>query len=367
MKVVHVSPYPMSRPGGVQSNVRDLCAWLESAGHGARVVSPEPPGTEAGPGALHLGRAREVVIHGTGFEFSFASPAALRRAARELRDWGADILHLHTPWTPMMPWQLWRRMGLPTVATFHATLPETDSPGLEDRYIARAARRYHAKLDALIVPSAAPQAQWARLGLDPLPEILPPTIDLSDWRAGDTGGARRPGPFRVAYLGRFEARKGVDVLIEAWNRRPESLRDAELVLAGRGDLPAPLPEGARLVPSPDRAEAIRLIADADVSVAPAGYGESFGLVLIEAMAAGTVPVAAANAGYATVMTGEGAALTFPPGDADALAARLAGLAGDPARLARLTDWARGHAMEFDVSRVGPRYLEVYDRVLSARS
>ncbi|MGR3321691.1 MAG: glycosyltransferase family 4 protein [Pseudooceanicola sp.] len=365
MRIVHVSPYPMGRPGGVQSNIRDLCGWLDRTGHETRMISPGgevPPE----PGEIALGRAREVSLHGTGFEFSFAGPGALRSARRALRDWGADILHLHTPWTPMMPWQLWRKMGLPAVATFHATLPETDKPGLEDRFIARAARYFHGRLDGLIVPSAAPQAQWARLGLDPLPEVLPPTIDLADWRAGDLGGARRPGPFRVAYLGRFEARKGVDVLLRAWNQRPAELADAELVLAGRGTLPGPLPEGARLVPSPDRAEAIRLIADADVSVAPAGWGESFGLVLIEAMAAGTVPVAAANAGYSTVMTGQGTDLLFPPGDAAALAARLASLSADPARLERLTGWARDHAMRYDVTRIGPEYLALYERVLAGR-
>ena len=360
MKIVHVSPYPMSRPGGVQSNVRDLCAWLDRAGHETRIVSPETADATLGPGEMALGAAREVSVHRTGFEFSVAGPGALRRARAALRDWGAEVLHLHTPWTPMMPWQLWRRMDLPAVATFHATLPETDKPGLEDRFIARAARHFHRRLDALIVPSTAPLEQWRRLGLDPLPQVLSPTIDLADWRDGDRGGDRRPGPFRVVYLGRFEARKGVDVLIRAWNARPEALRDAELVLAGRGDLPAPLPEGARLVQSPDRAEAIRLVSDADVSVAPAGYGESFGLVLIEAMAAGTVPVAAANAGYATVMTGPGADLTFPVGDADALAARLAGLAGDPVRLDRLRDWGRDHAARYDVGAVGPRYVALYE-------
>lgn len=363
MKIVHVSPYPMARPGGVQSNVRDLCAWLDRSGHETRIVSPVSPGADLAPGEMALGRARELSLHGTGFEFSLAGPGRLRAAVRALRDWGAEIVHLHTPWTPMMPWQLWRRLDLPSVATFHATLPETDRPGIEDRYIARAARHFHARLDALVVPSVAPLRQWDRLGVTPLPEVLPPTIDLADWRAGDTGGIRRPGPFRVAYLGRFEARKGVDVLLKAWAQRPPALRDAELVLAGRGGLPGPLPQGARLVQSPGRSEAIRLIADADVSVAPAGYGESFGLVLIEAMAAGTVPVAAANVGYSTVMTGAGSALLFPPGDAAALAARLAELASDPARLARLTGWARGHAMAYDVSRVGPEYVALYERVL----
>jgi len=362
MKIVHVSPYPMARPGGVQSNIRDLCGWLDRTGHETRIIGPETPGAALAPGEMALGRAWEMTLHGTGSEISVAAPWLLHRTARALKGWGAEILHLHTPWTPLMPWQLWRRLGLPTVATFHATLPETDSPGFEDRYIARAARYFHARLDALIVPSAAPQVQWDRLRVDPLPAILPPTIDLADWRAGNSG-VRRPGPFRVVYLGRFEARKGVDVLLKAWNRRPEALRDAELVLAGRGELPGPLPVGARLVPSPDRAEAIRLVADADVSVAPAGYGESFGLVLIEAMAAGTIPVAAANAGYSTVMTGEGRDLLFPPGDADALASKLAELAQAPGRMAALTDWARDHAMTFDVSRVGPDYVALYDRVL----
>lgn len=367
MKIVHVSPYPMARPGGVQSNIRDLCGWLDRSGHETRIVSPKGETDQVAPGEFVLGAAREISIHGTGTEISIAGPMALRRLRRALRDWGADVLHLHTPWTPMMAWQLWRRMHLPSVATFHATLPETDAPGLEDRFIARAARYFHKRLDGLIVPSAAPQAQWARLGMNPLPMILPPTIDLADWRAADTGAVREPGPFRVAYLGRFEARKGVDVLLRAWAQRPPVLADAELTLAGRGDLPGPLPDGARLIQSPSREDAIALIARADVSVAPAGWGESFGLVLIEAMAAGTPPVAAANAGYATVMTGAGSDLLFPPGDAAALATKLAALAADPSRVAELTGWGRLRAMEFDVTRVGPEYLALYDKVIQTRS
>ncbi|MDF1856030.1 MAG: glycosyltransferase family 4 protein [Pseudooceanicola sp.] len=370
MRIVHVSPYPMARPGGVQSNIRDLCAWLERQGHEVRILAPDAQ-DDAATRRIALGHAREVTLHGTEFEFSYAGPLALSRAARGLRDWGAELVHLHTPWTPMMPWQLWRKLRLPSVATFHATLPDIDpataKPGLEDRFIARAARYYHRRLAALIVPSSAPQAQWARLGVTPLPQILPPTINLADWRAADPGTARRAGPFRVIYLGRFEARKGVDVLLSAWAQRPAALRDAELVLAGRGALPGPLPEGARLVSDPDRAAAIRLVAEADVSVAPAGWGESFGLVLIEAMAAGTVPVAAANAGYATVMTGAGRDLLFEPGDAAGLAARLAELATGPARLARLADWGRAHALDYDVSRVGPAYLRVYEAALETRS
>ncbi|OWU86396.1 hypothetical protein ATO6_06160 [Oceanicola sp. 22II-s10i] len=365
MKIVQVTPYPMARPGGVQSNVRDVCGWLSAQGHEVRIVSPDRADHHE-PGLLPLGRAREVSIHGTGFEFSFAGPLALRRLRRELRDWGAEVLHLHTPWTPMLAWQVWRAMRLPAIATFHATLPESDSPDLEERFITRAGHYFNARMASVVVPSEAPRRQWAAKGLDPLPLVLPPTIDLSDWRAGDTG-TRRPGPFRVAYLGRFEARKGVDVLLRAWARRPEALKDAELVIAGRGTLPGPLPEGARLVESPDRAEAIRLIADADVSVAPAGWGESFGLVLIEAMAAGTVPVAAANAGFATVMTGEGADLLFPVGDADALAAKLAELAQSPDRVKALADWGRAHAMTYDVSAVGPAYTELYTCALAGFS
>lgn len=361
MKIVQVSPYSMDRPGGVQTHIRDLATWLRNRGHEVRIVSP--PGTGGVEGGMALGRFRVMKLHGTAFEISRANKAELRACLDELRDWGAEVMHLHTPWTPMLAWQVWRGLKLPTVATFHATLPQGTGFDPFKWYIQRAARHFHKNLDRVLVPSAAPQTQWRDLGFDPVPDISPPTVDLARWRDAKT--VREGGPHLV-FMGRLEERKGVQVLLEAWGEIARALPGACLTIAGDGALKGPLTQYAdaqalprvAFLPPPSDAEAPGLIASADFFMAPAIGGESFGLVLIEAMSAGALPVAAANPGYETVLSGEGKSLLVPPSNPTKLAAKVVELAKDADRQAELRHWAEDRAAEFDVAAVGPT-LESY--------
>uniref|UniRef100_UPI0035696252 glycosyltransferase family 4 protein n=1 Tax=Shimia sp. TaxID=1954381 RepID=UPI0035696252 len=235
MKIVQISPYAMDRPGGVQTHVRDLSHWLRGQGHEVRIVAP--PGAAADEGVLTPGRCRNMALHGTAFEVSRAGRAERKACLRDLRSWGAEMVHLHTPWTPMLAWQIWRGLRLPSVATFHATLPEGGGFDPFRAYIRFAARYFHKRLDAIVVPSEAPRAQWRALGVDPLPAILPPVIDLARWRAARQ--ARPPGP-HLLFMGRLEERKGVRVLLEAWPAIAAALPGARLTIAGAGALEAPL-------------------------------------------------------------------------------------------------------------------------------
>ncbi|MBR9842843.1 MAG: glycosyltransferase family 4 protein [Rhodobacteraceae bacterium] len=368
MKIVQITPYAMTRPGGVQTHIRDLCAWLEAEGHETRIVAP--PGTGQAPhNVIEVGRTHDISVHGTHFELTRARRPEIAATVAALHDWGAEVVHLHTPWTPLLPWQVWRTLALPSVATFHATLPEGGFDPLAWA-LGKAGDYFNARLSRIVVPSGAPLAQWQKRGADPLPAILPPTIDLSDWRA-----ARRDAPLReaapqIVYMGRLEERKGVQVLLNAWPAVSAALPGATLTIAGSGELEGELRRQAaafpsvRFLPPPDANGARALIAGADLFVAPALGGESFGLVLIEAMSAGTVPIAAENAGYASVLNDEGAALLARPGDASALAKRIISVASDPTTHARLRDWCAARAASFDVSALGPDYLALYRAALA---
>lgn len=369
MKIVQLTPYAMDRAGGVQSHIRDLSAWLRTQGHEVRIIAP--PGDADIPGLRTVGRAHNISLHGTRFELSYASRRARAACVAELRNWGAEVTHLHTPWTPLLPWQIWRGLGLPGVATFHATLP--DSTGFDPLTWAlqRSTRYFNRRLHGIVVPSAAPLAQWQAINASPMPKVLPPAIDLSGWRTA--GHALQPQDgFQAVYMGRLEARKGVDILLKAWKTVHQARPDAALVIAGRGpqeqELRAQVTRddigGVSFIAPPNNSAAHRLIAQADVFVAPATHGESFGLVLIEAMAAGTVPVAAANSGYSTVMTGAGRSLLVPPSQSAPLAQKLLELAAHPAELAQMQRWARGHAELYDVRNLGPAYEELFRSALN---
>ncbi len=370
MRVVQAVPYDMDRPGGVQRHVRDLSRWLTEHGHPARIVCPPAPrGRNGTHGDItRIGHARMLGAHGTEFEIACAAPRALRALAADLHGWGADIVHVHTPWTPLLAWQIARTLRLPVVATVHATLPRPAARGLADRYIRRAARRILPRCARVIVPSDAPLDLLARL-LPALPaQILPPAIDLGPWARA--AAPRAQGALSLVCLGRLEPRKGVDILLRAWPLIAEALPDAHLTIAGDGPLAgavraAALPRTSHL-PRPDDAAARALLGRADIVLAPAPYGESFGLILAEALAAGALPVAAANPGYASVLTGPFAALMVPPGDAEALAGRVIALGRDPAGRAHLAARAPGHAAGFGVDVQGPRYLSLYGDVLGTR-
>ena len=375
MRIVQVCPYAMERRGGVQNHVRDISRWLRGAGHEVTIVAPGPGVAEGEPAVVPLGRHLSIGLSGTRFEVTWVGGGELSEAMARLDAASIDIVHVHTPFVPALPYRVWRAFRRPTVATFHATLPPQDR--LLRAVLGPVARMMRDRAAATIAVSASAADLLKPERRDRPIDLLPPAIDLAAWRAAGQEAASMATataadrPRRVLFLGRFEARKGLDVLVAAW---PEIVRRGgssppELIIAGGGEL-APLAEGlarrgpgrVRIVDTPDDATARRLVAEADLFVSPAPWGESFGLVLIEAMAAGTPVVAAANPGYAGVLTGFGEATLVPPGDAAALARTVGDLLADPARLRALAAWGRDHVTQFDVAAVGPRLLDVYRRV-----
>ncbi len=427
MKIVQLCPYAMDRPGGVQRHVRDLSRWLGAAGHETRILCPPAPraarrknetvadprktegragapGTETiadprqsdigatppdtgigavghAPGTdedqegadeilLELGRSWTLALHGTAFEISRAPRRDVRAMAACLRDWGADLVHMHTPWTPLLTAQMFRALRLPTVTTVHATLPDPSAGGPVNRYVRWSARRLVPASDAVIVPSKAPLPLLQAVCPGVSARILPPTVNLAPWTRAARAKAPGAAPLSLLFLGRLEPRKGLDIALAAWSAISAALPKARLTLAGDGPLRdmalAARSDRVTLVGRPDDAAVRRLMAEADLFLAPAPYGESFGLILTEALAAGALPVAAANAGYASVLTGPGATLLVPPGDAQALAQRVIDLA-PPETRAPLASWARDRARHFDVATQGPLYLDLYETVLARRT
>lgn len=368
MKIVQLCPYDMARPGGVQRHVSDLCDWLDAQGHETRIVAP--PAVGGFPWVegrlIRIGRARSLSVHGTAFELSHAGRAQIRRTVRELHDWGADVVHLHTPWTPLLVWQVWRALRLPTVTTIHATLPTDDGTGLVDRYIRRAARHFMARSQAVVVPSTAPLPFLNRLVPDLPVDVLPPAVDLSQWNPAQQGDAK----VQALFMGRLEARKGVNIMLAAWQDLGPRLKNLHLTIAGDGDL-RPKVEAAlrsdrtgrlRYVGRPDDTVARALMGQADLFLAPAPYGESFGIVLVEAMSSGAVPIAAGNTGYSSVLTGKGSALLCKPNEPNDLMRKIETLTRDTSQRHTMRDWALEQARRFDVAHVGPEFLRLYQQV-----
>lgn len=375
MKIAQVCPYDMDRPGGVQAHIRDLGTALMAMGHEVTILAPlvgAPLTRTGGPEVVRLGRARKIGFGGTAYEISIALGAEKKRLAAVVEQGGFDVMHYHTMWTPLLPFQVFRRSRAANVATFH----DTPAPTFEGRMLAHLFRaiskRLLPRLDGVIVPSEAPLGHLAKAG--PPVNILPPSTDLSRFAVARL--SKRPrfddGRINILFLGRLETRKGAALLLDAYRRLITDELPVRLIIAGKGEKENALREfgAAHALPNLEFIggffddEAPQLYADCDIFCAPAPYGESFGIVIAEAMASGKPVVAAANAGYRSLLTGEGARFLTPPGDVEALTDALRTLVDDADLRAKLGAWGRGHAPNYDARAVAPKFVAVYEEAIA---
>jgi phosphatidyl-myo-inositol alpha-mannosyltransferase len=358
LRIAVVSPYDLSRPGGVQGQVRGLAASLVALGHAAAVIAPDDrrPGWVPGGPAAQYAAGRAVAVPANGSMAPLAlSPAASARAVRAVREWEADVVHLHEPLAPFLGYGFLASRRWPVVATFHRGGGGGRASAAWAPFGRWATR--HIDVRCAVSEEARRTASAVCGGRY---EVLFNGVDLARFRAGGEGEAVGAPP-AVLFLGRHERRKGLAVLLDAFSavRSP-----AELWVAGSGPdtdrLRAEHPgnERVRWLGMLDDAAVAERLRRATVLCAPSLGGESFGMVLLEGMAAGCAVVASDIPGYREAAGGH--ATLAPPGDADALGAaldRVLAAPPDPAALAA----ARGHAEAWSMDRLAQRYVELYRR------
>jgi phosphatidylinositol alpha-mannosyltransferase len=334
VRVGLVCPYSWSVPGGVQSHVTGLARALGDLGVDAEVLAPADEPVE---GIVRLGRSISIPSNGSVQRVAL-SPAAAARTARAVRGRGFDLVHVHEPMLPVAGLAALAAARVPVVATLHMYRQALLWYAVFAPVVRAAARR----VDVFLAVSPA-AAEYGRRGTGRTAEIVPNGIDYDAFGSLD---AQRDGR-RILFIGRDEPRKGLAVLRDAHAR----LRTpAELTLVGPNGR---VPDG----------ELRRELARADVLVAPSLGGESFGIVLVEAMAAGVPVVASDIAGYREVLP-SAAGVLVPPGDAAALARAVDALLEDAGRRAQLGAAGRREAQRYAWPRIAARTLEVYERCLA---
>lgn len=354
MRIGLVCPYSISVPGGVQEQVLGLARALRQKGHPTRILAPSdgpPPDGWITP----LGNSLPTAANGSVAPIA-PDPSAQLRLIRAVRDEGFDVLHLHEPLAPGACMTAMILKSTPLVGTFHAA-----GTSASYRYMSGPLRWLVDRLDARVVVSAEAEALAAG-HLGGTYEPLFNGIEVDRFEAVE------PWPRRtqtVFFLGRHEPRKGLDVLLAALPKLPADLEvwigsdgpDTErLKVRHAGD-----PRLHWLGRLSDEEKRRRLRA-ADVFVAPSLRGESFGVVLLEAMAGRAAIVASDLSGYRLVARPDQDALLVPPGDADALATALTRVLSDGALRDRLVASGIERAGEFSMSRLADRYLEIYERI-----
>lgn len=362
MKIGIVCPYSWDVPGGVQFHIRDLADHLIRLGHDVSVLAPADDETPLPPFVVSAGGAVPVPYNGSVARLSFGFLAAAR-VRRWLHDGTFDVIHIHEPTAPSLGLlACWAAQG-PIVATFHTSNPRSRvmlaaypilQPALEKISARIAVSEYarrtlveHLGGDAVVIPNGVDVGFFAEAGVNP------------EWQGGTIG-----------FIGRIdEPRKGLPVLMKALPKILEALPETRLLVAGRGDekeAVESLPEEMRarveflgMVSDEDKA---RLLRSVDLYVAPNTGGESFGIVLVEALSAGAAVLASDLDAFAQVLDQGMAGELFANEDADALAEAAVRLLGDPERREGLRERGSAHVRRFDWSTVGADILAVYETV-----
>jgi len=354
MRVALVSPYAWDRPGGVQSHIRGLAAALRERGHEVLVLAPRASRRDA-PDATLVGRAVPVPANGSVAPISFG-PLAAARLHRALKDFVPDVVHAHEPLIPSLS-LLATAAAAPTVGTFHASAPSSFGYRTARPVLARVA----ARLAARTAVSDAALALAARYFPGDY-ALTPNGVDTERFAAAapiDLGHGRR-----VLFLSRIERRKGLEVLVRAMGRLRAS---ATLIVAGTGPeesrcrrLAAALGVDARFIGHVSEEDKPRVYRSVDVYCAPGLGGESFGIVLIEAMAAGTPVVCSDLSGFRDAI-GD-AALTVPAGDPGRLAEALDDVLAEEGTAHRLSVKGMARAQSFDWSHLVATVENIYEKV-----
>jgi phosphatidylinositol alpha-mannosyltransferase len=363
LRIGMVCPYALDLPGGVQAHVVGLAGALTALGHRVDVLAPAAEGTPVPDFVTSAGRAIKVPYNGSVAPVVFG-PVSYARARRWLAEHEFDVLHVHEPTTMSVSAMALFAAEGPIVATFHTS---TERSRVLNAF-GGVARVLMEKVTARIAVSPpARRVQVEHLGGDAVE--IPNGVDVP-WYAH---GPRLPGYPRfptVGFVGRFdEPRKGMAVLLEALSGLVAERPGLRLLVVGRGDAAAlrrsagTLAERLELLGPVDDQTKAAALRSMDVFCAPNLGGESFGMVLTEALAAGT-PVLASDLGAFRAVLG-GAGATFRTGDAGSLAEELSGLLDDPPRRAGLAAAGRERAAAFDWPVVAAAVLRVYRAAVAA--
>ena len=349
-----MSPYSLTIPGGVQQQVLGLARSLRAKGHEVRVLGPcdgPPPDAFVTP----LGNSLPTAVNGSIAPLAPDASAALR-TIRALNDEAFDVVHVHEPLVPGPSLTALLVKMAPVVATFHSA-----GESAAYRTFSRQLKWVASRIDIRVAVSKdAVELAQRYIGGDY--EVLFNGIELGDYSTPSTS----PRENAIFFIGRHEERNGLSNLLEALAKLPPDVR---LWIASDGPQTAELKTRFATDTRIDwlgrisDAEKISRMGRASVFCAPSLHGESFGVVLLEAMAAGTPVVASNLDGYRNVATDDETALLVETGNVASLASALARVLADSRLAARLTANGREHAQRFSMDALADRYIEMYERAL----
>ncbi len=372
MKIALVSPYDFAYPGGVTNHISSLESQFTRMGHEVKVIAPASKAVSTfGDRFIPIGKPRPVPASGSICRVTLSLRLASRIKA-VLNEEKFDVVHLHEPFMPMLCSAVLRFANGPNIGTFHAS---HGSPGYNlgwpvGRIILKS--RLH-KLNGKIAVSKAAM-EFASKYVPGEYNIIPNGIDLEHFSPNVTPIEEFcDGKQNILFVGRLEPRKGLNYLVKAYQQIKPEIPDSRLIVVGPGTRLRKKYEkwvtrnGLKDVIFIGYAaynELPRYYKTADVFCSPATGRESFGIVLLEAMAVGKPIVASNIEGYASVVTHGEDGLLVPPKDSRALAQALVSLMKAKTLQKKMGDRGRLNARDYEWGHIAQRVIDYYIKVLN---
>jgi phosphatidylinositol alpha-mannosyltransferase len=370
MKIGLVCPYNIDRSGGVLEVILALKGGLESRGHSVKIITPYPRNHD-------LEQQPDVIFAGTSTDFrtlSFtsttsqvSSTADTEKIDEMLAAEKFDILHFHEPWMPLLSRQLLQRSNSVNIGTFHAKVPEAMMSRTIIKVVTPYLKSVMKYLHELTAVSNSGAEYAAGLTDKPI-TIIPNGIDLAKYHSNHK---TKDDTKTILFIGRLERRKGIQYLLKACSQLTQYNSNIKLIIAGDGPERERLELLAEDLKLPDvsflgfisEELKLQLLAEADLFCSPAVFGESFGIVLLEAMASGTVCIAGNNSGYVDLMQDLGAISVVNPHDTEEFARRLNVLLHEEQLRSVWQKWAKEYVQQFSYPDIVGRYEEFYQEAL----
>lgn len=366
MKIGLVCPYNMFRGGGVQEYVLALRNGFVARGHKAYVITPQPLNYDGPkvPGIIMVGGASPIRAARTYSQIS--ASVDIEKLEAVLSEQNFDILHFHEPWVPILSRQILTRSNAINFATFHAAMSERRTSRTIEKVITPYTKPLLSYLHALTAVSPT-ATNYVKTLTNRNIYMIPNGIELEKFKKQPPAESKPDNQRTILYIGRLEKRKAVKKLLEAFGVLHASHKNYHLVIAGDGPARDKLKEYVReqkignvkFLGFVDEAKKIKLFHEADVFCSPAMYGESFGIVLLEAMASGCAVVCGNNSGYESVMTGSGQISIVNPKDTREFARRLLLMASDESLRRHWLEWAEREVIKYDYLNIVDQYLKLY--------
>lgn len=372
MKIAVVCPYNLSSFGGVQRHIIDSSRQLAKLGHDVTIISPPSRNNHLLQiNNVCFGSSKVITFNKTDFDISLAYGAEYKKLKQFIRENNFEIIHFHTIWTPILPVQILCLSNSKNIATFHDTPPDNFSGMLTRIFFRLAGLFLFRYIDSIIAVSEAPAEHLPEFP-DKKIHIIPPCIDLSRFYNNTPPLIKKhENETVILFLGRLDQRKGIFVLLEAFMKLNDDGLRVKLLIAGSGHDQNKVTECIKTrklnnvvyLGDVDESDKPGLYASCDIFCSPALFGESFGIVLVEAMASSKPVVAAANKGYRQLLKAKHEYCLSAPDDADDLYRHLRKLVLDKGLREELGLWGLQQSRMYDSGIITPKLVSLYQETL----